>query len=99
MKVSLNFSAEPAKTWLDGLQKGQPLVILNISEIRPPTKQLMIVEIAFLNQYAAKKGENHEILIHSEKCDRVKNINIWIEEYSDFLTERELANFQEPIQR
>ena len=49
---------------------------------------------SFFESICRKKGENHEILIHSEKCDRVKNINIWIEEYSDFLTERELATFK-----
>lgn len=49
---------------------------------------------AFFDFMCLKKGENHESLTDSEKCDRVKNIKIWIEEYSDFLTDRELATFK-----
>lgn len=40
------------------------------------------------------RGEPDENFFEFEKCDRIKNIKIWIEEYSDFLTERELLVFK-----
>jgi len=39
-------------------------------------------------------GESNENFLEFEKCDRMENIKIWIEEYSDFLTERELLVFK-----
>lgn len=48
----------------------------------------------FFDFMCLKKGEDHESFTESEKCDRVKNIKIWIEEYSDFLTDRELETFK-----
>lgn len=39
-------------------------------------------------------GEPDENLFEFERCDRMKNIKTWIEEYSDFLTERELLVFK-----
>lgn len=39
-------------------------------------------------------GESDENIFEFEKCDRMKNVKTWIEEYSDFLTERELLVFK-----
>ena len=49
---------------------------------------------AFFDFICLKKAEDHESLVDSDECDRFKNIKIWIEEYSDFLTDRELETFK-----